>query len=211
MRRSSNEKDTYSDIQGLGAPRRRLRPRAPLPPAPADGGQKPIPSSHSALRHPSSSLHTQHRISKSAALTPPQPSPCTRYAEPLSAPPRAGFNLAREIDRHVQQLLLPLGKLSVVAHSLGGIIARTALSHPLMHRYRDKFHTYCSLGSAHLGYQYSDNSFVDGGMWFLKKLKNSTALHQASLTAILRAEAAPCRLTCRAARSPAPPRAASAT
>ena len=29
------------------------------------------------------------------------------------------------------------------------------------------------------GYQYSDNSLVDGGMWFLKKLKNSTSLHQA--------------------------------
>ena len=31
-------------------------------------------------------------------------------------------------------------------------------------------------------YQYSDNSIVDGGMWILKKVKNSTALHQFSFT-----------------------------
>ncbi|KAJ1489303.1 putative serine esterase-domain-containing protein, partial [Baffinella frigidus] len=93
-----------------------------------------------------------------------------------------GANLAREIDRHVQQLMLPLSKISIMAHSLGGIIARACLAHPVMRRFRDKFHTYCSLGSAHLGYVYSDNSFFDGGMWFLKKLKNSTALHQFSLS-----------------------------
>lgn len=77
---------------------------------------------------------------------------------------------------------MPLGRLSFIGHSLGGIITRACLSQPVMAQYRPKCHTYCSLGSAHLGYQYSDNSIVDGGMWFLKKLKNSTALHQFSFT-----------------------------
>ncbi len=43
-------------------------------------------------------------------------------------------------------------------------------------------HTYCSLGSPHLGYIYTDNTFVDGGLWFLKKIKNSASLHQFALT-----------------------------
>ena len=45
-----------------------------------------------------------------------------------------------------------------------------------------KMHTYCSLGSPHLGYIYTDNTFVDGGLWFLKKIKNSASLHQFALT-----------------------------
>eukprot|EP00802_Teleaulax_amphioxeia_P016967 Tamp_17106.p1 GENE.Tamp_17106~~Tamp_17106.p1 ORF type:complete len:301 (+),score=57.98 Tamp_17106:74-904(+) len=93
-----------------------------------------------------------------------------------------GANLAEEVDRHLQNLVLPLAKLSFIGHSMGGIITRAALAHPLLRKYRPKMHTYCSLGSPHLGYIYTDNSFVDGGLWFLKKIKNSASLHQFSLT-----------------------------
>jgi len=53
------------------------------------------------------------------------------------------------------QLALPLGKLSFIGHSMGGIISRAALAHPLMRKHRAHLHTYCSLGSPHLGYIYT--------------------------------------------------------
>ena len=44
---------------------------------------------------------------------------------------------------------------SFIGHSMGGIITRAALAHPLLRKYRPKMHTYCSLGSPHLGYIYT--------------------------------------------------------
>ena len=59
---------------------------------------------------------------------------------------------------------------------------RQALAHPLLRKYRPHLQTYCSLGSAHLGYIYTDNTYVDGGLWLLKKIKNSASLHQFCFT-----------------------------
>ena len=87
-----------------------------------------------------------------------------------------------QVDRHIQQSVVPVARLSFIGHSMGGIIVRAALTHPLLRQHRTKLHTFCSLGSPHLGYLYTDNSLVDGGLWFLKKFKNSTALHQFALT-----------------------------
>ena len=87
-----------------------------------------------------------------------------------------------QVDRHIQQSVVPVARLSFIGHSLGGIIVRAALTHPLLRQHRAKLHTFCSLGSPHLGYVYTDTILVDGGLWFLKKVKNSTALHQFALT-----------------------------
>lgn len=62
-----------------------------------------------------------------------------------------------QVHAHISQMLMPLSRISFIGHSLGGIITRACLAQPIMAQYRPKLHTYCSLGSAHLGYQYSDN------------------------------------------------------
>lgn len=93
-----------------------------------------------------------------------------------------GSNLANEVDAFIGRMVIPVSRISFIGHSLGGVITRACLAHPAMQRYRSRLCTYCSLGSAHLGYQYSDNRYVDIGMWVLKKVKNSTALHQFSLS-----------------------------
>ena len=56
-----------------------------------------------------------------------------------------------QVDRHIQQSVVPVARLSFIGHSLGGIIVRAALTHPLLRQHRAKFHTFCSLGSPHLG------------------------------------------------------------
>ena len=42
-----------------------------------------------------------------------------------------------------------ISKISFIAHSLGGIVARAAL--PNLIEYKNKFHSFCTLGSPHLG------------------------------------------------------------
>lgn len=47
---------------------------------------------------------------------------------------------------------------------------------------RDKFFTYMSLSSPHLGYMYNSSKLFDAGMWFLKKWRKSKCLLQLSMT-----------------------------
>lgn len=47
---------------------------------------------------------------------------------------------------------------------------------------KDKFYTYMSLSSPHLGYLYSPKFLVSAGMWFLKKWKKSECLKELTLT-----------------------------
>jgi hypothetical protein len=93
-----------------------------------------------------------------------------------------GFNLAKEMDRQIQASMLQVGRISFVGHSLGALLIRAALTTVPMRPYLSKLHTYVSLSGPHLGYLYSENSLLDSGMWFLKKWKNSAALHQLCLT-----------------------------
>lgn len=66
-----------------------------------------------------------------------------------------GERLAIEVRNYVQQYCpgTSLGKISFIAHSLGGIIVRTALPHLL--DFQDKMFNYMSLSSPHLGYMYN--------------------------------------------------------
>jgi hypothetical protein len=57
---------------------------------------------------------------------------------------------------------------------LGGLIIRAALPH--LEEYKDKFYTYISLSSPHLGYMYNSNTLFNAGMWFLKKWRKSVSL-----------------------------------
>ena len=53
--------------------------------------------------------------------------------------------------------------LSFVGHSLGNIIIRSALTHPLMMPYVELFHTFLSLSGPHLGMIYHTSSLVSTG------------------------------------------------
>jgi hypothetical protein len=63
---------------------------------------------------------------------------------------------------------------------LGGLIARASFPHLI--ELQQKFHTFISLSSPHLGYMYNSSKLFDTGMWFMKKWKKSTSLAQLSMS-----------------------------
>lgn len=63
---------------------------------------------------------------------------------------------------------------------MGGLIIRAALPH--LEEFKEKFYTYISLSSPHLGYMYNTNRLFDAGMWFLKKWRKSVSLTQFSMS-----------------------------
>ena len=67
-----------------------------------------------------------------------------------------------------------LARISFIGQSLGGLIIRAALPH--LEEFKDKFYTYISLSSPHLGYMFHSNTLFNAGMWFLKKWKNALVL-----------------------------------
>lgn len=67
-----------------------------------------------------------------------------------------------------------LGRISFIGHSLGGVIIRSSLR--FMEDYKDKFYTFLTFSSPHLGYLYHSSKIFDAGMWFLKRWKKSICL-----------------------------------
>merc|ERR1712216_56923 len=96
-----------------------------------------------------------------------------------------GDRLAEEV-RHFIRDWCPgrpepaLARLSFVAHSVGGLIVRSAL--PLLEEYNDYMYTYLSLSSPHLGYMYAANTLFKTGLWVAKKVRGSKCLEQLSMT-----------------------------
>ncbi|CEL92530.1 unnamed protein product [Vitrella brassicaformis CCMP3155] len=93
-----------------------------------------------------------------------------------------GQRLAEEV-RHAIADWCPgsaLGRLSFIAHSLGGLIVRAAVQH--LREYWGHFGLYLTLSTPHLGYMNNANKLVDAGMWFLKKWKKSQCLQQLTMT-----------------------------
>ena len=88
-----------------------------------------------------------------------------------------GERLANEVKQYIQSFcpISCLSRISFVGHSLGGLIIRAALPH-LISDLKDKFFTYMSLSSPHMGYMYNSNKLFDAGMWFLKKWRKSKCL-----------------------------------
>lgn len=92
-------------------------------------------------------------------------------------------NLADEILQHFEtsSSLLPQ-RISFIAHSLGNIIVRTALTIPrLIDVIKPKLYTYLSLSGPHLGTLYSDSGLVNMAMWVMQKLKKSGSLVQLAM------------------------------
>lgn len=91
-------------------------------------------------------------------------------------------NLADEILNHLEVFDIKPGKVSFVAHSLGNIIVRAALTLPrLLQPLKPHLHTYLSLSGPHLGTMYSDSGLVNMAMWVMQKWKKSGSLIQLAM------------------------------
>ena len=92
-----------------------------------------------------------------------------------------GKNLSKEVISFLEsgENEKLIGRISFIGYSLGGVIIRTAL--PYLEKYSDRFYTYVSLGSPHLGYLFNSSSLIDAGMWVLKKWMNNRCIKQLSL------------------------------
>lgn len=90
--------------------------------------------------------------------------------------------LADEVLAHIELYGIEPDKVSFIAHSLGNIIVRSALSIPkLLQPIKSKLHTYLSLSGPHLGTIYSDSGLVNMAMWVMQKLKKSGSLIQLAM------------------------------
>ena len=85
----------------------------------------------------------------------------------------AGKRLASELKK---QLLGMKGnyRLSFIGHSMGGLIIRAAIAE--MKYLEDKFYTYMSLSSPHLGYLYQSSSIIRAGLWILNTIQKCDSL-----------------------------------
>lgn len=93
-----------------------------------------------------------------------------------------GERLANEVKQYIQSFcpVSCLARISFIGHSLGGLIIRASLPH--LEEFKDKFFTYMSLSSPHLGYMYNSSKLFDAGMWVLKKWRKSKCLTQLSMS-----------------------------
>lgn len=96
-----------------------------------------------------------------------------------------GERLSEEVKDYVRMWFddrgIQLCRLSFIAHSIGGLIVRSALPF-LEDEYHDKLFTYYSLSSPHLGYMYAENSLFNAGLWFAKSILGSKCLEQLTMT-----------------------------
>lgn len=79
--------------------------------------------------------------------------------------------LVGEILYHIESFAINPTRISFVAHSLGTIIVRSALSRPQMRPLLPRLHTFLSLSGPHLGTLYNSSGLVNMGKE--RHLKNS--------------------------------------
>jgi triacylglycerol esterase/lipase EstA (alpha/beta hydrolase family) len=94
-----------------------------------------------------------------------------------------GKNLAEEIDKYIETYMEEYEQenviINLVGHSMGGIIARSALPHLVKYRYQMGF--FLSLSSPHLGYLNGVSGIIKVGLWAIRKFKNIVSLSQLSM------------------------------
>merc|ERR1712113_18662 len=93
-----------------------------------------------------------------------------------------GIRLAQEVVNYICDWCpgSALGRLSFIAHSLGGLIVRAAL--PLLHEYNSKMYTILTFSTSHLGIFQDKISLFNTGFWVLKQWRKSLFLQQVSMT-----------------------------
>ena len=102
-----------------------------------------------------------------------------------------GAKLAEEILRYVQDRMpeliwssytgVKVGKISFICHSIGGLVARQALSDPMMAPLLPMMYTFISLSTPHLGTLFPESQVVSTGLWALNKLKSCLILNELML------------------------------
>jgi hypothetical protein len=96
----------------------------------------------------------------------------------------AGARVAREVHDLLTSRLaedgLALGKFSLVSFSLGGVVARIALRHPLLLPFLPHAHALVTVASPHLGVHFS-SSVLSAGLFLLRQFRSSVAMAQLSL------------------------------
>jgi hypothetical protein len=79
-----------------------------------------------------------------------------------------------------------LGRLSFIAHSIGGLIVRSAL--PLLHEYSSKMFTLLTFSTPHVGYFLKNITLFHVGLRVLQSWRQSTCLSQLSMADCAKAE-----------------------
>ena len=86
-----------------------------------------------------------------------------------------GIRLAMEIHESIRQSQ-HTGQISFIAHSLGGLIVRSALPH--LEDLKDRFNVFISLSTPHLGIT---DGLISGGIQLMQLFKRSEALGQMTM------------------------------
>lgn len=73
-----------------------------------------------------------------------------------------------------------VSKITLVGHSLGGLVFRAALPH--LKQFKEFFYSYIALGTPHLGYFHSNNKLLSLGIWVVGGVRGTPALKEISLS-----------------------------
>lgn len=92
-----------------------------------------------------------------------------------------GIRLAQEVVNYIVDWCPgeALGRLSFIAHSIGGLIVRSAL--PLLHEYRSKMFTFLTFSTPHVGYFLKNITLFHLGLRVLQSWRQSQCLSQLSM------------------------------
>ncbi|KAJ1563202.1 hypothetical protein HK405_006357, partial [Cladochytrium tenue] len=86
--------------------------------------------------------------------------------------------LVDEILAFVDQQALLVDRLSFVCHSLGGLIARCAITKPAMEPFWSKMHTFTSLSAPHLSLNFHNNPLLNSFLGIYQLLERSPCIDQ---------------------------------
>ncbi len=85
-----------------------------------------------------------------------------------------GQLLADEIKSYLEASPVNPKHISFVAHSLGGLVVRSALT--VLENLREKFHTFLTLAAPHLGMWYNANWMLDSVMWMMGRVASAQSI-----------------------------------
>lgn len=96
-----------------------------------------------------------------------------------------GARVAAEVHEYLAQRLpeegVTIGRLSIIAFSLGGIVARLVLRHPLITPFLRHAHAFISIATPHMGLLYSQSHIFNAGIYLFRQWKGSVSLAQLAL------------------------------